>query len=259
MILPMRRRTTYVTRRAFPATDPGVLFRTIYCAVIAGIVAGVVLFAMQRWTTLPLIHQAERYEKPETGSHAVSHAGDAPEDGFVRAAYTIGGDVLVAVGFGMLLTAMYALSGKFGLLAGIAWGLAGFATFHLGPAAIVPPSIPALDLAPLPMRQSAWMIAAASTGLGLALLAFGPKVAKVAGLLLLFLPCVLLRYLYSFSGGAPPSQALADLERLFIVRALGVDLVFWLVLGAISGWIFERSANFSSGLDASLNQGRLRI
>ena len=251
-------RMTFVTRQAFLATDIAMLFRTIYSAVVAGVVAGVVLFALQRWTTLPLIHQAERYEKTETAAHPPFHASDASEDGLVRAAYTTGGDVLVAVGFGMLLTAMYALSGKYGLLAGIVWGLAGFATFHLGPAAVVPPTIPALDLAPLSLRQSAWLIAAISTGLGLAIFAFGPRIAKAAGILLLFLPAVLFHYLFPLSGGEAPSQTLSTLEHLFIVRALADGLVFWLVLGAISGWIFERSERLPSAFDPTWSEGRLR-
>jgi cobalt transporter subunit CbtA len=251
-------RMTFAMRQAFLATEKAMLFRTIYSAVVAGILAGVVLFALEHWTTLPLIHQAERYEKTETAAHPASHASDAPQDAFVRAAYTTVGDVLVAVGFGMLLTAMYALSGKFGLLWGILWGLAGFATFHLGPAAVVPPSIPALDLAPLSLRQSAWLIAALSTGLGLAMFTFGPRGAKFAGVLLLFLPILLFRYLFPLSGGETPSQALSTLERLFIMRALGDSLIFWLVLGAISGWMFENSADLQNGLDPTWSEGRLR-
>ena len=225
------------------------LYRTLYCAVVAGVLAGIILFALQHWTTLPLIHQAERYEKTETAAHPAPQASDAPEDGpevgqvdVVRAAYTTVGDVLVAAGFGMLLTAMYALSGKFGLVRGILWGLAGFATFHLGPALVVPPLLPALDAAPLHLRQSAWLVAAISTGLGLAIFAFGPRGAKLAGVVALCLPIVLFRYLFPLPGAQAPSEALSVLEHLFIVRTLGDNLIFWLVLGAISGWMFEHSA-----------------
>jgi cobalt transporter subunit CbtA len=225
------------------------LYRTLYCAVVAGVLAGITLFALQHWTTLPLIHQAERYEKTETAAHPSPQASDAPEDGpevdqvdVVRAAYTTVGDVLVAAGFGMLLTAMYALSGKFGLVRGIVWGLAGFATFHLGPALVVPPLLPALDAAPLHLRQSAWLVAAISTGLGLAIFAFGPRGAKLAGVVALCLPIVLFRYLFPLPGAQAPSEALSLLEHLFIVRTLGDNLIFWLVLGAISGWMFENSA-----------------
>jgi cobalt transporter subunit CbtA len=225
------------------------LYRTLYCAVVAGVLAGIILFALQHWTTLPLIHQAERYEKTETAAHPAPQASDAPEDGpevgqvdVVRAAYTTVGDVLVAAGFGMLLTAMYALSGKFGLVRGILWGLAGFATFHLGPALVVPPLLPALDAAPLHLRQSAWLVAAISTGLGLAIFAFGPRGAKLAGVVALCLPIVLFRYLFPLPGAQAPSEALSVLEHLFIVRTLGDNLIFWLVLGSISGWMFEHSA-----------------
>ncbi|MGZ6227361.1 MAG: CbtA family protein [Candidatus Binataceae bacterium] len=225
------------------------LYRTLYCAVVAGVLAGIILFALQHWTTLPLIHQAERYEKTETAAHPAPQASDAPEDGpevgqvdVVRAAYTTVGDVLVAAGFGMLLTAMYALSGKFGLVRGILWGLAGFATFHLGPALVVPPLLPALDAAPLHLRQSAWLVAAISTGLGLAIFAFGPRDAKLAGVVALCLPIVLFRYLFPLPGAQAPSEALSLLEHLFIVRTLGDNLIFWLVLGAISGSMFEHSA-----------------
>jgi cobalt transporter subunit CbtA len=225
------------------------LYRTLYCAVVAGVLAGIILFALQHWTTLPLIHQAERYEKTETAAHPSPQASDGPEDGpevgqvdVVRTAYTTVGDVLVAAGFGMLLTAMYALSGKFGLVRGIVWGLAGFATFHLGPALVVPPLLPALDAAPLHLRQSAWIVAAISTGLGLAIFAFGPRGAKLAGVVALCLPIVLFRYLFPLPGAQAASEALSVLEHLFIVRTLGDNLIFWLVLGAISGWMFEHSA-----------------
>ncbi|MGZ6242950.1 MAG: CbtA family protein [Candidatus Binataceae bacterium] len=225
------------------------LYRTLYCAVVAGVLAGIILFALQHWTTLPLIHQAEHYEKTETAAHPAPQASDAPEDGpevgqvdVIRAAYTTVGDVLVAAGFGMLLTAMYALSGKFGLVRGIVWGLAGFATFHLGPALVVPPLLPALDAAPLHLRQSAWLVAAISTGIGLAIFAFGPRGAKLAGVVALCLPIVLFRYLFPLPGAQAPSEALSVLEHLFIVRTLGDNLIFWLVLGAISGWMFEHSA-----------------
>jgi cobalt transporter subunit CbtA len=245
------------------------LYRTLHCVVVAGVLAGIVLFALQHWTTLPLIHQAERYEKTETAAHP-SQASDAPQVGqqvgpegaqqvrqeigqadvvsaaYTRAAYTAVGDVLVATGFGMLLAAMYVLNGKFGVVRGLVWGLAGFATFHLGPALVAPPSLPALQAAPLHLRQSAWIVAALSTGLGLTIFAFGPRGAKLAGLVALCLPIVLFRYLFPLPGAQASSEALSVLEHLFIVRTLGDNLIFWMVLGAvsggISGWTFEHSA-----------------
>jgi cobalt transporter subunit CbtA len=218
------------------------LSRTLYAALVAGAAAGVFLFVLQSWTTLPLIHQAERYERDEADGH--SPANEPSDNQLVRIVYSTAGDILVGIGFGMLLAAMYALSGKSGLVPGVLWGLAGFVTFHLGPALVVPPSIPALVLAPLALRQAAWLIVACCTGLGLGIFAFGPKAAKVGGLLLLFLPSVLFRGLFSVSGSNIPPPALSALERLFTVYVLGDFLLFWVVLGAMSGYLFEQSADF---------------
>jgi cobalt transporter subunit CbtA len=224
--------------------------RTLYAALVAGAAAGVLLFVLQSWTTLPLIQQAETYETAEAPLHPPAHANEPSDNQLVRAAYSTAGDVLVGVGFGMLLGATYALSGKSGLVPGVLWGLAGFATFHLGPALVVPPSIPALELAPLSLRQAAWLIAAFCTGLGLALFAFGPKASKVGGLLLLFLPSALFRFLFSVSGSDIPSPNLSAVQHRFTVYVLGDFLLFWVVLGALSGHLFEQSADLHS--DAGL-------
>src|SRR5258708_19102693 len=143
----------------------------------------------------------------------------------------------------MLLAELYVLSGRSGLVPGLLWGLAGFATFHLGPALVVPPSIPALELALLSIRQAAWLIAAFSTALGLAIFTFGPKAVKAGGLMLLFLPSLLFRFLSCVSASDTPPPALYAIEQVFLVYVLGDFLLSWLVLGAISGWIFQSSAN----------------
>jgi cobalt transporter subunit CbtA len=248
---------TCATQQDSPATEMTTLSRTLGTALVAGAAAGVLLFVLQSWTTLPLIHQAERYETAQAPDHPHSHANEPSDNQLVRTAYTTAADVLVGIGFAMLLAGLYALSGKSSLWQGLLWGLAGFATFHLGPALVVPPSIPALELAPLSIRQAAWLIAAFSTGLGLAIFAFGSKAAKVGGLLLLFLPSVLFRFLFSVSGSDIPSPALSALEHLFIVYVLGDFLLFWLVLGAISGWMFQSSADLRTGL-ATWSEGQLR-
>lgn len=234
------------------------LSRTIYAALVAGAAAGIVLFLLQTWTTLPLIRQAERYEATQTPPHPHAPANEPSDNRFVRAAYTATGDVLVGIGFAMLLAAVYTLGGKAGLAPGLIWGLAGFATFHLGPALVVPPSIPALELAPLSIRQAAWLIAAFCTGLGLAIFAFGPKAAKVAGPPLLFLPGVLFHVLFSTFENDRPSAEIQRLEQVFIACVLGDFLLFWLVLGAISGWMFQSFAKLQSGPETTWSEGRLR-
>jgi cobalt transporter subunit CbtA len=246
MISSTQPRMTCATQQVSLATEMSLLSRTLYAALVAGAAAGVLLFVLQTWTTLPLINQAERYERAEASVHSHSQVSDPADNRLVRAAYSTVGDVLVGIGFGMLLGAMYALGGRSGAVPGVLWGLAGFATFHLGPALVVPPSIPALHLAPLSLRQAAWVIAAFCTGLGLAIFAFGSNAAKIGGLLLLLLPSVLFRLLFSESGIDIPSPALSAPEHLFTVWVLGDFLLFWIVLGALSGHLFEQSADFDS-------------
>jgi predicted cobalt transporter CbtA len=95
------------------------LSRTLYAALVAGVVAGALLFVLQSWTTLPLINQAEKYERGEAPVHPRSHAGGPSHNQLARAAYSTAGDILVGIGFGMLLVAMYALSGESGLVPGV--------------------------------------------------------------------------------------------------------------------------------------------
>jgi predicted cobalt transporter CbtA len=47
-----------------------------------------------------------------------------------------------------------------------------------------------------------------------------------------------------------PSPDIYRLEHLFIVYVLGDFLLFWIVLGALSGHLFERAADFQN--DAGL-------
>ncbi len=241
MIFFTQRPMTPATPQVSPVTEMTVLHRTLYPAFVAGAAAGVLLFILQRWTTGPVIHQAESYEQVGVPAHQPDHAGEPSDDPLVRAAYTITGDVLLGIGFGMLLAAIYALGGKAGSLPGIVWGMAGFATFHLGPALIVPPSIPALELAPLGIRQVGWLLAAFCTALGLALLTFGQRAAKFSGLLVLALPYVLSRWFFAVSGGTTVSPPLAALQRHFVMYVLGDFLLFWIALGTLSGYLFEQS------------------
>ena len=114
------------------------VFRTISSALLAGLLAGSCLFLIQRSLTLPLIRTAETYEKT-TGAESEF---DAFARGPMRSIATLTGDVLVAIGFALILTGIYAAGGCDGWFHGLLWGLAGFAIFHLVPAMVVPPAVP---------------------------------------------------------------------------------------------------------------------
>ena len=124
--------------------------RVLLIAVLAGLAAGMVETLVQLTRTTPLILSAESYESV---GGAVAQAW-APEAGFERSAYLALASIVTATGFGMLLSAAFALhGGPVGLGRGVVWGLAGFAVFWLAPAIGLPPELPGAKAAPLLDRQ----------------------------------------------------------------------------------------------------------
>lgn len=250
----MRRRTTTVTPWASPATDarPMTLFRNVvFTAALAGLLAGLVLAALQTFTTVPLILEAERYETLGAADHDHSHshgaeAGHAhdhawaPQDGFERGAFTAAANIVAGIGLGLVLVAV---SEVFGGVAswrqGFLWGLAGFAAFSLAPGLGLPPELPGMPAAALGARQAWWIFAVLATGVGLALIAFRRSVVWVlAGLALIAMPHLI---------GAPQpvsheSPVPAELHRQFVLAVMLSSLAFWLVLGAGAGALRGRFA-----------------
>jgi predicted cobalt transporter CbtA len=187
--------------------------------------------------TVSLIHGAERYEKEASNV-------ESPSDIFakdpLRSTATLLGDIFLAVGFGLILSGVYAFSGRHGWLYGLLFGLAGFATFQLAPAVVVPPAVPGMKVASLALRQTGWWVATGSTIVGLVLILNLTRWAKLAGVLMLLLPVVVFRTLLSLPSPTTPSHPLAALDQAFVMRTLGCMLAFWLILGAVSGYLFAR-------------------
>jgi cobalt transporter subunit CbtA len=223
----------------------------VFAALCAGLVTGVLTTAAHQIGTVPLILQAETFEqKPAAGTphdHAATahdHAAPAPAEwepqGWTeRAVYTALADILAATGFALLLTAGFALRGGVASWReGLFWGLAGFATFTLAPCLGLPPELPGSEAAPLLQRQLWWLAAAGSTGAALALLAFTER----AGWAVLAAVLLVLPHLY----GAPQTDGHAasgppeTLTRQFVVAVTVISLLFWLSLGAASGYFYRR-------------------
>ena len=75
--------------------------RVLVVAVLAGLAAGIAHAAVQLTRVTPLILLAESYE----------NTASPPDDGVERHVYSLLASVLTAIGFGMLLTAAFALHG----------------------------------------------------------------------------------------------------------------------------------------------------
>jgi cobalt transporter subunit CbtA len=227
-------------------------FRALFLvAALAGLIAGAFITAVHQFSTVPIILMAEVLEKiGEAGSSASTMspapAGDdhdhtaaarAPRDGLERTAYTLVADVLTGVGFALLLVSGYALlGGGVGWRRGLFWGLAGFATFTLAPGIGLPAEVPGTLAAPLFDRQVWWVLTALATGGGLALIFLVRSALwSMTGVILLLLPHVY---------GAPrpaelKSVAPESLAHSFIVSASISSFLFWIVIGTMSGPIYE--------------------
>lgn len=210
--------------------------RVVVVAALAGLISGAFVSVLHWGATAPLIAKAETYE--EAAAHDHEAGGWTPKTGFEQTAFTVLADILTGIGFGLLLVAAYALRGAdMNWRKGMFWGLAGFATFTLAPSLGLPPALPGAEAAPLLDRQLWWLATAAATGSGLALIFLARRPQWiVAGVALLVLPHIV---------GAPQpaaheSLSTEPLARQFIAAATVTSFLFWLALGALTGFFYKR-------------------
>lgn len=228
--------------------------RVLFAAILAGLVAGLLVTAIQATRITPLIQHAETYESAApVASAGHSHSHDAaahhhdgeasiwaPEDGVERTAYSALANVLTAIGFGLLLTAGFALYGKpVGAAKGVAWGMAGFAAFWLAPALGLPPELPGLQSAELSDRQAWYAGTVIATGGGIGLIVFVRNwIVRIAGAALIVAPHIIgAPHPETLGGNTPP-----ELAAMFVMASLLGAAVLWLVLGGVSGYLYDRLA-----------------
>ncbi|MFI0848177.1 CbtA family protein [Mesorhizobium sp. IMUNJ 23232] len=249
------------------------IFRNVvFIAAIAGLLASLVMAAMQSFATDPLILKAETYENaaepahdhgapaadatapasseaaPAVAAHEHEHdeEGWAPADGFERFAFNVLANLVSGFGFALILVAVSEFAGGIsGWRSGVLWGFAGFAVFTLAPGLGLPPELPAMPTADLGARQVWWIATVVATAAGLALIAFrGTVVLSIVGVALIVAPHIV---------GAPQpisheSPIPADLHHQFVVASTVTNLIFWVVLGGLVGAIRTRFSGSAGSL-----------
>lgn len=225
--------------------------RIAQTAGFTGLFAALLLTLLQSFWITPLILQAETYENApaeQVREHSHGEAAPAghvhddeawsPEDGWQRIVSTTGGNLVVAVGFALMLAALYTLRAPGKTSQGLLWGLAGFAVFTLAPTLGLPPELPGTAAADLNQRQIWWIGTAASTAVALALIVFAQNwLLKALGVAILVVPHLI---------GAPQpetyeSLAPEALESQFVMASLLTNAVFWIAMGLISTWLFRHN------------------
>jgi len=221
-------------------------------AAFSSLLAGLLLTAFQQFQVIPIIQEAEVYEQAsetvESGSvhshddqHA--HSGDAwqPDDGFERGLFTAFANIVIALGFALVLGAAITLrGGPIDWKSGLLWGLGGYAVFFVAPTIGLPPEVPGTEAADLLYRQLWWITAAICTAAGLALMVFNTRyIMKALGVVLVLVP--------HFVGAPQPelhsSTAPAELIQAFLAATVMANMVFWLSLGGLYGFFHQKLAN----------------
>jgi len=229
--------------------------RIFLTALFAGVIAGLVSGGIQHFTVIPMIIEAETYETGGDETEAVHTEGEeawAPNDGTQRTFFTISNSVIVGIGFGLLLTACYAMRKKVTWQQGVLWGLAGFIAVHLAPSFGLPPELPGDAAAQLEQRQVWWVLTVILTAVGLWILAFQPKpYLKLFGLALIALPHIF---------GAPQPEvhhglAPDELRNSFKIASLATNALFWMILGTLSAYFFARLGKNSENNSVSVATG----
>lgn len=224
--------------------------RILLTALAAGAIAGAVMWGMQILKVVPLIQHAEQFERLAAAEHHHADRTDAtastteepdawePDEGLERAAYTLLTDLIVGVGFALLLVGGIALSGReITWRQGILWGIGGFAAFYGAPSLGLPPEVPGMQAADLVDRQIWWISTALATTAGLALVVFGKRAVFIglgAGL-------ILLPHLVGAPAHAPQSGLLpAEIAAQFTAASLIIVQLFWMLLGGLAGFFYDR-------------------
>jgi len=218
-------------------------------AALSSLLAGILLTLVQQLQVIPAIIEAESYEQTPVAEHdgathdtADGHVHDdtawAPQDGLQRTLFTAAANVVIALGFALLMGAAVILKGiKLNWRSGLLWGLAGYAVFFVAPSLGLHPELPGTEAADFQLRQYWWLATVACSATGLALLVFNPRVVlKVLGMSLILMPHV---------AGAPQPDvhsalAPADLIQRFIIATIIANAIFWLALGGLYGFFHQK-------------------
>ncbi|MEZ5690398.1 MAG: CbtA family protein [Rickettsiales bacterium] len=222
--------------------------KILITALVAGIVAGFLSFLVQSAKLNPLILQAETYEQNapaeqgaghehNTNSHEHDSEAWAPEDGFERDAYRLLTDIGMGVGFALIMVGFFVLrNDNMNMDKGILWGVAGFATFSLAPSFGLPPELPTTLAAELQARQIWWVATVLATAFGLYAMVFNKNsIVKIIAAAIIAIPHMIGAPQAPLGGIVP-----TELNAQFAAASIGSMALFWLALGAVSGWLYGK-------------------
>lgn len=222
-------------------------FRELVVAALwTGLLAGLLLTAVQQIQVIPTLLQAEVYEENAVAAvvanaeNSHEHHEWQPENGWERTLFTAVANISLGVGFALLIGAGMCLRGGAGNWRnGLLWGLAGYTVFFVAPSLGLPPEVPGTEAAKLEDRQVWWLMTVLDTGFGLALLAFAKtRINKFYGAVLMIAPHLIDAPQPEVHSSAAP----AELAQSFIIATVFANAVFWLAIGGLMGQFYKKES-----------------
>ncbi|SEG80483.1 CbtA family protein [Bosea lathyri] len=239
--------------------------RVLAVSLLAGLLAGLLVAALQHVTTTPLILKAETYEAALraagpthaafTGearvilAHGAAEAGHGehaewkPQDGIQRTLFTSAVTIATAIGFAALLLAgMIAANDVIDERRALIWAACGFVAFGLVPATGLAPELPGSASAELAQRQLWWIVTALVTAGGLfVFLRFDAPWLKALAVLAILAPHIV----GAPHPAAPESKVPAEIAAHFAALSLAIQAALWLATGFAVGviwpWLSRRA------------------
>jgi cobalt transporter subunit CbtA len=243
--------------------------RVLTVSLLAGLLAGLIVAALQHVTTTPLILKAETYEAAlrmqapsqaafageariilahGTESHGTESHGDhaewKPQDGLQRTLFTSLVTIATAIGFAALLLAgMIASNDRIDERLALIWAACGFLAFGLVPATGLAPELPGAASAGLAQRQLWWIVTALATAGGLfVFLRFEAPWLRAVAVLAMLAP----HFVGAPHPAAPESKVPAEIAAHFAALSLAIQAALWLATGFAVGvlwpWATRRAA-----------------
>jgi cobalt transporter subunit CbtA len=209
-------------------------------ALVCGTLAGLVQFAVQHFTVVPVIQAAEVYERGAALSHGESHEDEGwqPAEGWERTSFTVIASVLNGIASAAILFGLASLTGKrLNIWSGVLWGLAAFVCFGVAPALGLPPQPPGAPTADLYHRQFWWVSTVIATAAGIWLLADKKRSWMLRGVGVF---CLVVPHIIGAPVATGPNVVPLQLMHQFATLSLATTGLFWLLLGFAGGAMYQR-------------------
>ena len=222
--------------------------RLMSAALLAGALAGTVLFVYQYFVMVPRIQAAEAYEARQNEAAEPLHEHKSsewkPADGLERTFLTAASTILAGVGFAAIFFSVMALGGAdLTGFRGLVWGLAAFACIVVAPALGLPPEPPGVPVADVRFRQLWWTGTVVATAFGFFLI-FGR--GRAMPLRLLGFACLAIPHIIGAPTATGPEIVPSWLVREFAVASIIGNAIFWLTLGMLGGFFLKSSTQHPS-------------